>query len=98
MPDDHDSSATIWAFLWVLFLFKMATVVLIFWNNATFDTGVVLGATTWYWFPVLGVLGAAPVAFHLRKRKVRARRAELLRSEWMVGSEDGVAGREKARR
>ena len=90
---EPDSGAAVWAFLWVLFAFKLATVGLIFWQLSTFETGVVLGATTWYWFPVMGVMVAAPVAFHLRLRKARARRAELLRAEWMVpGEELGTIG------
>lgn len=94
---DHDGGAAVWAFLWVLFAFKMATVALIFWQLRTWESNLVLGATTWYWFPVAGALAAAPVAYHLRVRRVRRRRAALLRAEWMVGSE-GVSSRPEARR
>ncbi len=96
--EESDARATVWAFLWVLFAFKLATVGLIFWHLSTFETGVVLGATTWYWFPVMGVLAAAPVALHLRLRKMRARRAELLRAEWMVPGEEVASRRQRARR
>ena len=96
-PDD-DSGASAWAFIWVLFAFKLATVGLIFWQLKSFDTGVILGATTWYWFPVMGAMVAAPIALHLRLRKARARRAELLRSEWMVPDETAADRPERARR
>lgn len=95
---EPDTGAAVWAFLWVLFAFKMATVGLIFWQMSTFEAGVVLGATTWYWFPVMGVMAAAPVAFHLRLRKARARRAELLRAEWMVPDVEEAGPRPSARR
>ncbi len=94
----QDAGAAVWAFLWTLFAFKLATVGLIFWQLSTFETGVILGATTWYWFPVMGVMAAAPIAFQIRLRKARARRAELLRSEWMVAGEAATGRGERARR
>lgn len=86
------------AFIWILAGFKLATVGLIFWQLSTFQTGVLLGATTWYWFPVMGAVVAAPVAFHLRLRRARAKRAELMRSEWMMTSDDEIAQPAKVRR
>ncbi|MBA2595117.1 MAG: hypothetical protein M3Q50_12210 [Chloroflexota bacterium] len=88
--DEADSAATVWAFLLVLFCFKLATVGLIFWHMRTFESGIVLGSTLWYWFPPLLLLGAGPVVFYYRLRKVRARRDALQRSEWMVGDGQDV--------
>jgi hypothetical protein len=82
--DEPESAATVWAFLLVLFFFKLATVALIFWHMRTWESGVVLGATLWYWFPPLILLGAGPAIFYYRLRKVRARRDALRRAEWMV--------------
>lgn len=95
---EFDSGAAVWAFLWILFGFKLATVGLIFWQLSTFETGIILGATTWYWFPVMGAMAAAPIAFHLRLRRARAKRAELLRSEWMLPGEATVGRRDRVRR
>ncbi len=88
--DDPDSAAAVWAFLLVLFFFKLATVFLIFWHMRTFESGVFLGTTLWYFFPPLMLLGAGPVVFYYRLRKVRARRESLRRSEWMVGDGQDV--------
>lgn len=97
-PDEeHDAGAAVWGFLWVLFAFKMATVVLIFWNLSTWETGVILGATTWYWFPTLGLLAAGPLLFRWRLRRVRARREALRRAEWMLGQEETAPGRDGPR-
>jgi hypothetical protein len=85
--DEQEGSATVWAFLLVLFFFKLATVVLIFWHMRTWESGIILGATLWYWFPPLLLLGAGPALFYYRLRKVRARRDALQRAEWMVADD-----------
>lgn len=82
--DQSDEAAAVWGFLLVLFMFKLVTVALIFWHLRTWESGVVLGATMWYFFPPLILLGAGPAIFYYRLRKVRARRDALQRSEWMV--------------
>lgn len=89
--DDHEESegsAAVWAFLLTLFFFKLATVVLIFWHMRTWETGLFLGSTLWYFFPPLILLGAGPALFYYRLRKVRARREALRRSEWMEVESD----------
>lgn len=91
--EDEDSAAAVWAFLLVLFIFKVATVALIFWHLRTWESAAVLGATLWYWLPPLILLGAGPAIFYYRLRKVRARREALRRSEWMVGDESDVGRR-----
>ena len=95
--EEQEGAAAVWAFLLVLFFFKLATVFLIFWHMRTFESGVILGATLWYWFPPLLLLGAGPAIFYYRLRKVRARRDALRRAEWMVEDDQGV-GAPAARR
>ena len=85
-PDHYDLGAA-WAFLWILFVFKMATVGLIFWHMQTFETGMLLAATTWFWIPVVGVLIAGPLLFRYRLLRVRAKRERLRRAEWMLEHE-----------
>ena len=84
-PDpEYDSGAAVWGFLWVLFAFKLATVGLIFYHMQTVQTAAFLGATTWYWFPPLAILLAGPILFRYRLRRVRAKREQLRRAEWML--------------
>ncbi len=96
--DERDGTAAVWAFLLVLFFFKLATVILIFWHMRTWESGVVLGSTLWYWFPPLLLLGTGPVLFYYRLRKVRSRREALRRSEWMVGDDQDLVARPAGRR
>ncbi len=95
---DYDGGAAAWGFLWVLFAFKLATVVLIFYHMHTFEVGLFLTATTWFWFPVLGALLAGPLLFRYRLRRVRAKREALRRAEWMLDHEQGVSDRAGSRR
>ncbi|HEY7036099.1 MAG TPA: hypothetical protein VH482_32500 [Thermomicrobiales bacterium] len=85
-----EERSTAWGFLWVLFVFKMVTVGIIFWAaEGSGEAGALLTATTFPWLiiPVLAIAG--PLAYWYRLRRVRARRAHLLRAEWMVGETDG---------
>ena len=81
---DRQESSTAWAFLWVLLAFKLATVVMIFWADISTETGVLLSATTWYWsiIPILATAG--PIVYRLRLRRLRRRRAQLQRAEWLL--------------
>ena len=88
---EEDSAAAVWTFILVLFFFKLATVVLIFWHLRTWESGIILGSTLWYFFPPLIVLGLGPAIFYYRLRKVRARREALRRAEWMVGDTQDVS-------
>lgn len=81
VADDH---AAAWAFIWVLFAFKMATVFLIWWSSRSYETGVFLVATTWFWVAIPIIACAAPITFRWRLMKARKRRAHLQRSEWFV--------------
>lgn len=86
-PEEHDAGAAVWGFIWVLFAFKLITMGLIFYHLHTFESGLLIGATLWYWFPILGVLVAGPLLFRYRLRRVRARRDALHRAEWMLEDE-----------
>jgi hypothetical protein len=88
--DDAEDAVPVWSFLLVLFFFKLATVALIFWQLRTWESGIILGSTLWFWFPPLLFLGAGPILFYYLLRKVRARREALRRSEWMISDEQDV--------
>ena len=49
--EEQEGAAAVWSFLLVLFFFKLATVILIFWHLRSWESGVILGATFWYWIP-----------------------------------------------
>lgn len=83
-PEPYDEKPAVWAFLWTLFAFKMATVGAIIWASQSWETGVLLTATTWPFLIIPAVAVAGPAAFYLRLRRVRRRREQLRRAEWMV--------------
>jgi hypothetical protein len=96
--DEVESEASIWGFLLALFLFKLVTVIVIFWQMQTWEAGLILGATFWYFFPPLILLASGPVYFYLRLRKVRARREALRRSEWMLDDDQPLPTLKQAKR
>lgn len=82
---EDDEKATVWAFVWTLFVFKIATIVATFWAAAgSMEAAVILMATNWIWIviPMFAIWG--PIVFHYRKRRVRRRKSAMLRSEWML--------------
>jgi len=90
--EESDARATVWAFLWVLFGFKIATVGIIWYVAAGSGESVaMIAATTWYWLVIpIGAI-SGPLLFRWRMIKVRRRREALRQAEWNVapGSPDG---------
>ncbi len=97
VPDDRHSSlddaarqkaddrATVWGFVWVLFCFKIGTVLLTMWAaGMSSEATVLLSITTWPWLIIPALALSGPLLFRWRLRRVRARRAELQRSEWLI--------------
>lgn len=83
-PAPYDEKSVVWVFLWTLFAFKIATGVAIFWMSRTWETGALLTATTFHFMIIPAVAVAGPVAFYVRLRRVRRRREQLRRAEWML--------------
>lgn len=72
-------------FLWVLFVFKIVTVVATFWAAGfSRESSLLLSLTTWPWLIIAAIGIAGPLAFKFRLHRVRARREALQRSEWML--------------
>jgi hypothetical protein len=74
-----------WTFLWTLFVFKIATVGII-WYAATSTQSHEISfiiATTWYWFviPIIAISG--PLLYRWRLVQQRRRREALRVAEWM---------------
>jgi hypothetical protein len=90
-PEEDDKGAA-WAFLWTLFVFKMATVFVIFWASKSFETGVLLTATTLPWLVIPALLCVGPLLFRYRLLRMRARRRQLRRAEWMLDEDHAVDG------
>lgn len=83
--DESFDGVSVRAFLWTLFIFKFATVAAIYWAaGGSSEAGILLSATTWPWLIIPGIVLFGWLAFHLRMRRMRARRRDLLRAEWMV--------------
>ena len=95
---EHDGKTAAWAVIWILFAFKMATVLLILYPLRTTETALILGATTWYWLPLVGFAIAGPLLFRYRLRRVRAKRDQLRRAEWMLTQDQDIDERAGTRR
>ncbi len=82
---EEDEETTVWAFIWTLFAFKLATGIAIFWAAGwTKDAGEILGATHWFWLVLPAFAVMAPLTYQYRVRKVRRRRRQLEKAEWVI--------------
>jgi hypothetical protein len=82
---EKDEKSTVLVFVWTLFFFKMVTLVATLWVAAgSLDAAVVLIATNWIWLFVPVIMFSGPALYHLRLRRVRRRRAAMVRAEWML--------------
>jgi type VI protein secretion system component VasK len=87
--DENFDGLPVRGFLWTLFIFKMATVAAIFWAaGGSSEANILLSATVWPWLIIPGFVGFGWLAFWLRLRRVRARRDELQRAEWMIADHE----------
>ena len=73
-----------WLLVWTIVVVKLITVVVTIAVARSWDAGAVLAIMSWPWLVAIAVLVAGPLLFRRRLRRVRARRAQLLRAEWMV--------------
>ena len=84
---DQDGRSAAIAFVWILIAFKVVTMALIFVHLPTAGSFALLASTFWYWIPIIVFLVAGPVLWRYRLMRVRARREQLRRSEWMIEPE-----------
>jgi hypothetical protein len=80
----QESSPGAWALVWTIVVVKTITIVVTIAAARSWDAGAIMALTTWPWLVVIAVLIAGPALFQYRLRQVRARRAELLRAEWLL--------------
>jgi type VI protein secretion system component VasK len=82
---ERDEKATVWAFIWTLFAFKIASVaVLLYWIGPG-EFAYIVGATTWPWLVIPGIALSGPIGYRLRLRRMRKRREALRRAEFSTG-------------
>ncbi len=84
--DEEETPPSVWLLIWTIYTAKLATIVLVIWASHSYQTTALVAATTWPWLAVAAALGLGPLIFHLRLRRVRAKREHLKRSEWMLPS------------
>jgi hypothetical protein len=82
--DDEETPPSVWLLIWTIYIAKLATIVLVIWASHSYQTTALVAATTWPWLAVAGALGLGPLLFHLRLRRVRAKREQLKRAEWSL--------------
>jgi hypothetical protein len=83
--DGRAARAAFWTFLGMAIAFKVVTSIVIFAMQPSWWSVWFLLGMNWYWLviPLVGL--AFPAMFWYRLMRVRARRRELMRSEWSVG-------------
>jgi hypothetical protein len=82
---EAEEKTAVWAFIWTLFVFKIATMILIVYLAAGSSESLgVAFATTWYWFiiPIAAITG--PLLYRWRLLRQRRKRAALRDAEWMT--------------
>lgn len=82
---EAEEKSAVWAFIWTLFVFKVATMILIVYLAAgSAESFGVAIATTWYWFliPIAAITG--PLLYRWRLIRQRRKRAALRDAEWMT--------------
>ncbi len=84
---EADGQSAAWAFLWTLFLFKLATVgIIIYAASGSGESLVMTVATTWYWLIIPALALAGPLLVRWRMIRLRRKREQLRASEWNVGT------------
>ncbi len=73
-----------WMMIISLLIAKIGGLIVVFSIDPSRMAALFAVVSTWLWAVVLAFLLSGPVAFWWRKRRVRSRRLELQRAEWMV--------------
>jgi hypothetical protein len=82
--NEEATSFGAWTLVWVIYGAKVVTIVLVVWAEHSYRSALFVTVTTWFWLGPLLVIGAAPLLFRYRLRRVRARRTALIMSEWHI--------------
>ena len=91
MKEAREAREVLWAFLWILFGFKMVSLGVLFVYTDSLEVRTLIGATSWPWLLIPGAAIAGPVVYRWRLVGMRRRREKLRKSEWMI-DESAAAG------
>ena len=81
-----DNRRTVWAFVWILFAFKIVTVGVIWYVAAgSRESTDLIMATTWFWLAIPAFAIAGPMLYRWRLVRQRRRREALRQAEWSTG-------------
>lgn len=73
-----------WMMIGALLIAKIGGLIVVFLIDPSEMAAMFAIVSTWLWAIVLAILLSGPAAYWWRIRRVRARRAALQRSEWMI--------------
>jgi heme/copper-type cytochrome/quinol oxidase subunit 2 len=86
--EEQETRRTVWAFVWILFTFKICTMILIWYVAAgSGESMAMIISTTWYWLAIPVIALSGRFVYRWRMVKMRRRREELQRAEWRVDPE-----------
>jgi hypothetical protein len=80
----REARETMWAFLWILFVFKAITLGVLFFYTDSPEVKHLIGMTSWPWLLIPGVAIAGLIAYRKRLVIARRRRERLRKAEWMI--------------
>lgn len=84
-PGGSEEWIGLWPFVWILFGFKLATALIIWWFAAGSEGSYsILAGTHWFWLAIPIMAMSGPAVYQWRVRRVRRKRARLMAAEWMV--------------
>lgn len=84
-PGGSEEWIGLWPFIWILFGFKLATALIIWWFAAGSEGRYsILAGTHWFWLAIPIAAMSGPAVYQWRVRRVRRKRARLVAAEWMV--------------
>ncbi|MGH2532957.1 MAG: hypothetical protein ACRDJW_11725 [Thermomicrobiales bacterium] len=80
---DGDATFSPWLLVWTILVAKIGTLGIIVIAARSGEGGALIAATSIPWVFAAAALVLGPLLFRYRLRRVRARRDELRRQEWM---------------
>jgi TctA family transporter len=93
--DEQSSFApdrAVWRFLISIVIAKVMVVSVVLARDFSGLSLTYVALTSWFWVIAAAMLLSGPVSLAYRLRRTRARRAALLRAEWLVETGDRVDG------
>ena len=83
-----------WMMIGALLIAKIGGLIVVFVIDPSEMAAMFAIVSTWLWVVVVAILLSSPAAYWWRIRRVRSRRADLQRSEWMVEPDERPFGQQ----